>query len=78
VMVIMNPIPGQETRNSDYLLENGAAVKVNTIGTLAYKVTSLLRDPARLKQLRAGVARLARPRAAFDVVRRALEFVRTN
>src|SRR5213078_1035720 len=28
-MVIVDPIPGQETRNSDYLLENGAAIKVN-------------------------------------------------
>jgi len=76
VMVVLNPIPGQETRNSDFLLENGAAVKVNTIGTLAYKVTSLLRDPGRLRQLRANVARIARPNAAFDVVRRSLEFMR--
>jgi processive 1,2-diacylglycerol beta-glucosyltransferase len=75
VMVIMNPIPGQETRNSDFLLENGAAVKVNTLGTLAYKVSLLIRSPARLKQLRAGVARLARSRAAFDVVKRSLDFM---
>ena len=27
VMVIVNPIPGQETRNSDFLLERGAAAK---------------------------------------------------
>ena len=45
VMVIVNPIPGQESRNSDYLLENGAAIKVNNIGTLAYKIDSLLGDP---------------------------------
>lgn len=75
VMVIMNPIPGQETRNSDFLLENGAAVKVNTIGTLAYKVAALLRDPGRMKQLRAGVARIARPRAAFEVIQRAFDFM---
>ena len=76
VMIIMNPIPGQETRNSDFLLENGAAVKVNTIGTLAYKVTLLLRDPERLKQLRSNVARIARPRAAFDIINRAFDFER--
>src|SRR5207248_3184315 len=76
VMVILNPIPGQETRNSDFLLENGAAVKVNNVGTLAYKVTSLLRDPARMNQLREGVARVARPRAAFDVIRRAFDFMK--
>src|SRR5262249_56289378 len=41
-MVIVNPIPGQESRNSDFLLENGAAIKVNNIATLSYKLTALL------------------------------------
>jgi processive 1,2-diacylglycerol beta-glucosyltransferase len=76
VMVIVNPIPGQESRNSDFLLENGAAIKVNNLATLAYKVGALLEDPARLAQLKASVARLARPRAAFDVARRSLELLR--
>ena len=76
VMVIINPIPGQETRNSDFLLESGAAVKVNAVGLLTYKVTGLLRDPERLARLRAGVARIARPRAAYDVVSKSLEFLR--
>ena len=75
VMAIVNPIPGQESRNSDYLLENGAAIKVNTIGTLAYKLDSLLEDPARLAQLKANVSRLARPRAAYDVVEHSLKLI---
>ncbi len=75
VMVIVNPIPGQESRNSDYLLENGAAIKVNNIGTLAYKLDSLLENPDRLAQLKANVARLARPRAAYDVVQHSLKLL---
>jgi processive 1,2-diacylglycerol beta-glucosyltransferase len=78
VMVIVNPIPGQESRNSDYLLENGAAIKGNNIATLAYKVDALLADPERLARLKANVARLARPRAAYDVVQRALTFLPTQ
>jgi processive 1,2-diacylglycerol beta-glucosyltransferase len=74
-MVIVNPIPGQESRNSDFLLENGAAIKVNNIATLAYKVTALLEDPARLKQLKVNAASLGRPRAAFDVVERSLKLL---
>jgi processive 1,2-diacylglycerol beta-glucosyltransferase len=62
-MVIVNPTPGQETRNSDFLLENGAAIKVNALATLAYKVTALLRDPQRLAQLKANAHSLGRPRA---------------
>jgi processive 1,2-diacylglycerol beta-glucosyltransferase len=72
-MVIVNPIPGQESRNSDFLLENGAAIKANTIATLAHKVTSLLRAPERLAHLKANAQRLGRPRAAFEIVERSLE-----
>jgi processive 1,2-diacylglycerol beta-glucosyltransferase len=74
-MVIVNPIPGQESRNSDFLLENGAAIKVNNIATLAHKVTALVRDRQRLDQLKANARRLGRPRAAVDVVERALRLV---
>jgi processive 1,2-diacylglycerol beta-glucosyltransferase len=75
VLAVVNPIPGQESRNSDFLLESGAAIKANNLATLAYKVAALLDDPARLSQLRAGVARVARPRAAFDVVERSLKLL---
>jgi processive 1,2-diacylglycerol beta-glucosyltransferase len=76
VMVIVNPIPGQESRNSDYLLESGAAIKANNLPTLAHKVGVLLEDPKRLEQLRAGVARVGRPRAAHEVAERALRLLR--
>jgi processive 1,2-diacylglycerol beta-glucosyltransferase len=75
-MVIVSPIPGQEARNSDYLLENGAAIKVNHIPTLPFKVRELLADPPRLAQIKANARRLGRPRAAFDVVERSLQFIR--
>jgi len=75
-MVIVNPIPGQETRNSDFLLESGAAIKVNNIATLAHKVTALVRDPERLAQLKANARRVGRPRAAFDVVERSLALIK--
>jgi processive 1,2-diacylglycerol beta-glucosyltransferase len=78
VMVIVNPIPGQESRNSDFLLENGAAIKVNTPALLPHKIGALLDDPARLATLRANVARVARPKAAFDVVQRSLQLLPTD
>src|SRR5205823_1169273 len=74
-MVIVNPIPGQESRNSDFLLENGAAIKVNNLATLAHKVGTLVRDSKRLAQLKANARRLGRPRAAFDVVESSLRLV---
>jgi processive 1,2-diacylglycerol beta-glucosyltransferase len=77
-MVIVNPIPGQESRNSDYLLENGAAIKANNLATLSHKITALVRNPERLAQLQANARRLGRPRAAFDVVERSLALLHTH
>jgi processive 1,2-diacylglycerol beta-glucosyltransferase len=71
-LVVVNPIPGQESRNSDFLLENGAAVKVNNLATLPYKLTQLLRDPARLARLKENARRLGKPQAAFEIARMAL------
>jgi processive 1,2-diacylglycerol beta-glucosyltransferase len=75
VMVIVNPIPGQESRNSDYLLENGAAIKANNLATLGYKVGALLEDGERLRRLQENVGRIARPRAAYAVAEWALRRV---
>jgi processive 1,2-diacylglycerol beta-glucosyltransferase len=71
-IIVVNPIPGQESRNSDFLLENGAAIKVNNVATLAFKLTELLQDPRRLAQLKQQARGLGRPQAAFDVARAAL------
>jgi len=74
-MIVVDPIPGQETRNSDFLLENGAAVKVNNIASLGHKLTHLLSSPGRLNALRAASRRLARPRAAYEVAERSLAII---
>ncbi len=67
-MVILNPIPGQEERNSDHLLEDGVAVKCNELTTLAYKIDTLLDDPKRLEQMRQRAHELSRPEAARTIV----------
>ena len=68
-MCIVAPIPGQEERNSDHLLEDGAAIRVNELTTLPWKLGRLLADPARLGRMRAAATALGRPYAARAVVR---------
>ncbi|MSQ47065.1 MAG: glycosyltransferase [Deltaproteobacteria bacterium] len=68
VPVIVNPIPGQEERNADHLLEEGAAIRCNNLPVLAYKIDQLLDDPARFASMQANVKRLAHPHAARDIV----------
>jgi processive 1,2-diacylglycerol beta-glucosyltransferase len=71
-LVVANPIPGQETRNSDYLLENGAAVKIDHPSQLALKLSRLLADPNRFAAMKANANALGKPRAAFDVLEQSL------
>lgn len=67
-MVVVSPIPGQEERNADFLLENGAAVKACDAGALAWRVEMLLHDRERLMMMRQNALRLGRPEAGRDVL----------
>jgi len=67
-MVIFSPIPGQEERNSDHLLEEGVAIKCNEITTMAYKIDQLLQSPGRMAAMRTASQRMARPQAAQVIV----------
>ncbi len=71
-MVIVNPIPGQEVRNADYLLEEGAAVRCNYATMVGYKIDSLLGDPGRLARMAEAAARVGRPDAGREVARTSL------
>jgi processive 1,2-diacylglycerol beta-glucosyltransferase len=71
-MILVKPIPGQETRNSDFLLEGGAAVRCNYETTVGYKLAWLLQDPQRLARMAAAAQQIGRPRAAVDVITQAL------
>lgn len=67
-MVLVNPIPGQEDRNGDYLMEQGAAARCNTPATIGWKIDEILREPGRLQAMQTAARRLGRPQAAQDVI----------
>jgi len=75
-LLILDPIPGQEAANSDFLLEGGAAVKVNRVDDLPYRVEQLLASK-RLAGLAKAAKALGRADAAkmicAEVVRRLAE-----
>ncbi len=72
-MVLVNPIPGQEVRNGDYLMEQGAAVRCNSTATIGWKIDSVLGEPARLQRMQAAAARIGRPRAAAEALAQVLD-----
>jgi len=72
-MMILDPIGGQEERNSDVLLEAGAAVKCTEVTLVAHKLRRLLDNPARLEQMSRNARSLGRPNAAAEIARIVLE-----
>lgn len=67
-MLIVDPIPGQETRNSEIIVEQGAGWKALDVANIGYKIKRIIEEPGLLEQARAATARLARPNAARDVL----------
>ncbi|MFZ4597695.1 MAG: MGDG synthase family glycosyltransferase, partial [Terrimicrobiaceae bacterium] len=72
-MMILDPIGGQEERNSDVLLEAGAAVKCTEVTLIAHKLRKLLDDPARIQSMSDNARALGRPNAANDIAKIVLE-----
>ena len=67
-MIVNAPIPGQEERNADYLLEQGVALKAFDSVTLEYRVRFLLDHPAKLADMREKARALGRADAAGAVL----------
>jgi processive 1,2-diacylglycerol beta-glucosyltransferase len=70
-LLIVNPIPGQEAANSDFLLEEGAGVKINRVEDLAYRLPELL-NSRKLAALAKSARALGCPEAAASVCREVL------
>lgn len=73
IFVVVNPIPGQEERNSDHLLEKGCAIKCNNLPVLAYKIDGLVKDKARFETMKENVKKFARPNASQTIVEKVAE-----
>lgn len=76
--VVMHPIPGQEERNADHLLEEGAAIRCNNLATVGYKIENLISNESRWKALRDKARRLANPYAAEQIASELIELSETE
>ncbi|MEO6993286.1 MAG: glycosyltransferase, partial [Lacunisphaera sp.] len=66
-MALVAPIPGQEQRNCEYLLETGAAVRLYDVGDSAHYLNEWLSDETRMKRMAAAARSIARARAANEI-----------
>ena len=74
-MALIEPIPGQEERNADHLLEAGTAIRCNNLPAAAWKIAALLDDSGRLSRMREAARGMAKPGAAAAIAEDALRLV---
>ncbi len=77
-MVIVDPIPGQEDRNSEFLTNNGAAMAVSSTTPLDEVIFQLLADPRRLDVMRAAIDIIAKPNSTRDICEFAKSIIKEN
>jgi processive 1,2-diacylglycerol beta-glucosyltransferase len=67
-MLIVDPIPGQESRNADMIIEHGAGWKAINIANLSYKLRQIIESPSLLAHARISTLSLAKPDAARTIL----------
>ena len=73
-MIILNPIPGQEARNTEVLTKSGAASRMDSLDTLLSAVEKILKDRGGLLD---NARLLSKPNSSGDIADFVLENVKT-
>jgi processive 1,2-diacylglycerol beta-glucosyltransferase len=74
-MALIEPIPGQEERNADHLLEAGAAIRCNNLPAAAWKIAELLDDAGRFARMIDVARGLGKPGAAARIAEDAIRLL---
>jgi processive 1,2-diacylglycerol beta-glucosyltransferase len=77
-MVVIDPIPGQEEWNADYIVSSGAGVQLRLVEWVPWTIEQLLAAPERLAALRERAQAAGRPNAARDIAERVAHELRSG
>lgn len=67
-MLVVDPIPGQESRNAEMIVERRAGWKALDIANIGYKIKRIIEEPRLLEEARKATSELAKPNAATDIL----------
>jgi processive 1,2-diacylglycerol beta-glucosyltransferase len=72
-MIIISPIPGQETGNASFLIKEGAALRLDAPAEAGRMLDDLAAHPEKAALLKTAIRRIRKPDAAYDIVKLAME-----
>jgi len=67
-IVIMSPIPGQEEKNAQFLLANGAAIRITQNDNVESVLSQIIDDPSRVLHMKEKARLLAKPNSCEDII----------
>ncbi|MFC1480096.1 glycosyltransferase [Candidatus Omnitrophota bacterium] len=72
-MLIVDPIPGHERMNTDYLVEKGAAAEIDDYSQIHQKINELFDSQGTLERMKKNTEKLSKPDSALDIARLAFK-----
>jgi processive 1,2-diacylglycerol beta-glucosyltransferase len=72
-IIIINPIPGQESKNTEFLLKQGAAVRASNEHEAVILVDNLCEGNVKLEDMKRNTEKIARPYSAINIAKTLLE-----
>ena len=66
-ILIINPIPGQEEENADFLVRHNVGIWMKEETEMARTIKDVYRHPEKLDEMRKSVEKLARPNSTKDI-----------
>lgn len=72
-IIIINPIPGQEAKNTQFLVNNQVALKAENDEALAVIVDNLCSMPSKLQMMKQAAAAIGKPDSAINAAKMMLE-----
>ena len=77
-MIINKVIPGQEDDNLSYLVNQGAAIKVEDFDGIITVVNQLLDNPQKMAKMKAAAQSIGKPNAALDLANFVYQHINQN
>ncbi|MCA9407160.1 MAG: hypothetical protein KC733_00580, partial [Candidatus Omnitrophica bacterium] len=68
-MLIVDPIPGQEMRNTDFLIKKGIGIRIDDTNDIGEEVEILLKSPERLAAMSKSAYENSKPHANLDIAK---------
>ena len=77
-IIIINPIPGQEEENAEFLLKHECAIWIKKEDNIARALKNLYRNPDKVTIMSENTKKIAKPSSTQDICKILLENIKTN